>query len=256
MSTPSRIVRTYRRRLWFARLLAVLLLASILTLRSVSCKSGANPTPSCDSQPATLVDDDYARYNGLTSNCVKVLDGDTIDIDLPDRKAAKPKAYTRIRLWGIDTPEIAHPQFNKPAMYFGCEAAEFARKLMAGKKVTLELIQGKTRDKFGRLLAYVYLPDGRLYNSQAIADGYAYAEIRFKHFRLDEYIHLESQARKKLLGLWKGITPEQLPHWYPRSKLEAFWSARDQGQNSQTPSPAVSPKKISRKQITREKINF
>jgi len=177
--------------------------------------------------------DDFDRYNNQTFSVVKVLDGDTVDINIPDPRARKPQAYTRVRLWGIDTPEISH--FGKPAMYYGYQAAEYARKLMAGRKVRLELVPGYTRDKFGRLLGYVYLPDGRLYNALAVTDGMAYAEIRFKHPKYDDFSDLESQARDNLRGLWSGITPDQLPHWYKPSRLKEFWDKRGM---TVTPTPA------------------
>jgi len=181
--------------------------------------------PGCrPGKPAAVSGDDIDRYNGQTFSCVKVLDGDTVHIGLSDPKAKKPQAYTIIRLWGIDTPEISH--FGKPTMYYGYEAAAFARKLMAGKPLRLELVPGYTRDKFGRLLAYIYLPDGRMYNALALDQGYAYAETRFKHPRKKEFLDREARARDAYLGLWAGVKPADLPHWYPPSRLSDFWEER------------------------------
>ncbi|MFA5865231.1 MAG: thermonuclease family protein [Phycisphaerae bacterium] len=208
------------------RLAVLAVILPLIALRLWGCQNEK-------SAATAIADDDYSRYNNRIFTCVKVVDGDTIDIGIPDPKSQKPKAYTRIRLWGIDTPEIPHS--GKPAVYYGYQAAEFARKLMAGKKIRLELIEGYTREKFGRLLAYAYLPDGRMYNELALTEGFAYAETRFKHPRMRQFIQMESDARKNLRGLWPEITPDQLPHWYKPSKLNDFWDSRTPTTNSAFP---------------------
>jgi micrococcal nuclease len=219
----------YGKRVWMKRVLVFGLISVLGAIRLWGCQKD---------RTLSVRDDDFSRYNGQTFSCVKVVDGDTIDIDIPDPKAKKPKAFTRIRMWGIDTPEIEH--FGKPAMYYGYEAAEFARKLMAGKKVRLELIEGDTRCKFGRLLAYVYLPDGRMYNELAVKEGFAYAEVRFPHPKRAAFIQLETEARDNLRGLWSGLTPDQLPNWYKPARINEFWAARPQtDSSSSTPKPAT-----------------
>ena len=67
---------------------------------------------------------DFEKYHAKTSLVINVIDGDTIDVDIPDGSLAK----TRIRLWGVDTPETKNPKTGK--MYFGPEAAEFTEKLV------------------------------------------------------------------------------------------------------------------------------
>ena len=97
---------------------------------------------------------DRQRYEGQSATVVKVVDGDTLDIDIADAEYDT----TRIRLWGVDTPETKHSQWGQ--MYFGPEASRFAKDLALGKtvKVVLEPDE-KPRDKYGRLLAYVFLDD-------------------------------------------------------------------------------------------------
>jgi len=56
---------------------------------------------------------DVARYHGKTFTVVNVVDGDTIDVDVPDGEYE----HTRIRLWGVDTPETKSPKVG--VMYFG-----------------------------------------------------------------------------------------------------------------------------------------
>jgi len=156
---------------------------------------------------------DFEKYHGKTFTIVKVVDGDTIDIDVPDGKYN----HTRIRLWGIDTPETKKPK--TPVMYFGPEATEFTTKLALGKKVTIYLDKGnRTRGYYGRLLAYVQLPDGRFLNEVLVAEGFAYADLRFRHSFYHKYQQLQASARRQNNGLWLNVKREQLPEWLKRKK--------------------------------------
>lgn len=150
---------------------------------------------------------DFEKYHKKTFTVVNVVDGDTLDIDIPEGKYER----TRIRLWGIDTPETKHPE--KGVMYFGPEAAEFTKKLALGKQVTVYLEEHRTRGKFGRLLAYVQLPDGRFLNEVIVAEGFAYADLRFRHSFYHKYKQLEATARSQKKGLWEKVTSEQMPQW-------------------------------------------
>ena len=107
----------------------------------------------------------------------------------------------RIRLIGIDAPEVAHPE--KPAQCFGDEAAQKTKELLAGHDVLLvpdPLCSDK--DQYNRLLRYVYLEDGTLINSRLIEEGYA-LNYTYKPFQLmEQFDSLEQQARAESLGLW------------------------------------------------------
>jgi len=156
---------------------------------------------------------DFQKYHTKTFTVVNVVDGDTIDIDIPDGQYEN----TRIRLWGIDTPETKNP--NVGVMYFGPEAAEFARKLVLGKPVTVYLDEGNnTRGKYGRLLAYVKLPNEGFLNEVLLTEGYAYADVRFRHSLYNKYGQLESSARSLKKGLWESVSRGQLPEWLQRMK--------------------------------------
>ena len=155
---------------------------------------------------------DFEKYHQKTFTVVNVIDGDTIDIDVPDGKYN----HTRIRLWGIDTPETKHPEFG--VMYFGPEAAEFATKLVLGKPVTVYLEEHRTRGYYGRLLAYVQLPNGRFLNEVLVAEGFAYADLRFKHSFYNKYKQLEAAARSQKKGLLQNVTRDQLPEWLQKRK--------------------------------------
>ena len=147
-----------------------------------------------------------------TAVVLKVVDGDTIDIDIPDGKYDR----TRIRLWGVDTPETKNPKTG--VMYFGPEAADFTTKLVLGKPVIVYLEEHRTRGYYGRLLAYVQLPDGRFLNEVLLSEGFAYADLRFRHSFYHKYKQLEAVARSQKKGLWLNVTREQLPEWLQRKK--------------------------------------
>ena len=155
---------------------------------------------------------DLEKYHKNTFTVVKVVDGDTIDIDVPDGQYE----HTRIRLWGIDTPESKSPDTG--VMYFGPEAAEFTTKLSLGKQVTVYLEEHRTRGKYGRLLAYVQLPDDRFLNEVLITEGFAYSDLRFRHSLYHSYKQLEGLARRQKKGLWEKVTREQLPAWLQRMR--------------------------------------
>lgn len=155
---------------------------------------------------------DFQKYHEKTFTVINVVDGDTIDIDVPDGNFPR----TRIRLWGVDTPETKNPKVG--VMYFGPEASAFTKELALGKPVTIYLEEHRTRGKFGRLLAYVQLPDGRFLNEVLLAEGYAYADTRFRHIFYHRYPKLEAAARSQKKGFWLNVTREQLPEWLQERK--------------------------------------
>jgi micrococcal nuclease len=176
---------------------------------------------------------DISKYQGKKFTVVKVVDGDTLDIDIHDLSADGGREYshTRIRLWGIDTPETKDPRTGP--MYFGKEASDFATKLALGKQVTIYLEKDKkTRDKYHRLLAYIQLPDRTFLNEVLLSEGYAYADLRFKHGLYNKYKQLESVARSQKKGLWAGVTPEQMPKW--RQKRLHLTPSTSSGQATET----------------------
>jgi endonuclease YncB( thermonuclease family) len=155
---------------------------------------------------------DFEKYHAKTFTVKNIVDGDTIDINIPDGKYE----HTRIRLWGVDTPETKHPE--RGVMYFGPEAAEFTRKLTFGKAVTIYLEEHRTRGYYGRLLAYVRLPDDGFLNEVLLTEGFAYADVRFRHSYYHKYKQLEAAARSRKKGLWESVTPEQMPQWRQKEK--------------------------------------
>lgn len=124
--------------------------------------------------------------------CTRVVDGDTIVVEIEDKQE-------KVRLIGVDTPETVHP--SKPVEYFGREASEFTKLMVEGKKVRLEYDWQK-RDKYGRLLAYVYLEYGTFLNAEIIKQGYGFAYTKYPFKYLEEFRQYEREARENKKGLW------------------------------------------------------
>ena len=199
-----RYAMSRRRRNFIAVIFA--LSAAALAVFDYSCTNSAPDASVVSAESRKSAD--TQKYHGKQFLVVKVVDGDTLDIDIPD--ANYP--HTRIRLWGIDTPETKNPRTG--VMFFGKEASEFATKAALGKQVTVYLDKNYgTRCKYNRLLAYVQLPDGTFLNERLLEEGYAYADTRFRHGLFNKYKQLEALARSEKKGLWAEVTLEQMPKW-------------------------------------------
>ena len=125
--------------------------------------------------------------------CSYVIDGDTIIVIIDGKKQ-------KVLLIGVDTPETDGPYTKEEP--FGKEASAFTKKITEGKKVRLEYDRQK-RDKYGRLLAYVYLEDGTFLNAELIKQGYATAFRKFRFKYRDNFKRYEREARENKRGLWK-----------------------------------------------------
>jgi micrococcal nuclease len=129
---------------------------------------------------------------------VRHVDGDTVYVSIP-RPPRGVQRYESVRFLGVDTPETVHPR--KPVEAFGKEASEFTRRRLLYQTVYLAF-DWNLRDRYGRLLAYVYLKDGRCYNAELLREGYAHAYTREPIQFLEEFRALERQARQERRGLW------------------------------------------------------
>jgi micrococcal nuclease len=129
-----------------------------------------------------------------TYRVVSIEDGDTITVDMN-------KTIERIRFIGVDTPETQDPRV--PVQCFGKAATTFTTSLIGNNPVRLEADSLNTnRDRYSRLLRYVYLPDGRLVNEEIIKAGYGFAYTLFPFEKLATFRDLERQAREQNIGLW------------------------------------------------------
>ncbi len=125
----------------------------------------------------------------------KIVDGDTITVDIAGK-------IETLRLIGINTPETVDPR--KPVECFGKEASNKAKEILTGKSIRLEADSTQDeRDKYGRLLRYVFLADGTSFNKMMISEGYAYEytyNIPYKY--QIEYKQAEKEAKEAQKGLW------------------------------------------------------
>lgn len=127
---------------------------------------------------------------------VSVSDGDTISVNIAGKKET-------IRLIGIDTPEEKDPR--KPVQCFAIAAAKHMEQLVSGKDVRLEADPTNSdRDKYQRLLRYVYLPDGTFVNQEQVQQGYGFAYTIFPNTKLEQFRVWEKEARTANRGLWAG----------------------------------------------------
>ena len=136
---------------------------------------------------------------GGTAVVVKVVDGDTLDLDLGG-------STVRVRLLGIDTPETVDE--NRPVQCFGHEASSYLAQLLPrGSTVRLER-DVEARDRYGRLLAYLYrVDDGLFVNAALIEGGYATTlSIAPNTMRARDFEVLRTQAQRDKRGLW-GACP-------------------------------------------------
>ena len=130
-----------------------------------------------------------------STNVIKVIDGDTIQV------CCVAGQQETVRYIGVNTPETKHPTRGVEPM--GREAAEVNKKLVAGKTIRLEF-DVEQRDKYGRLLAYVYLEDGTMVNALLVEQGFAQVMTvppNVKH--QDLFLKLQREAREARRGLWR-----------------------------------------------------
>jgi micrococcal nuclease len=127
---------------------------------------------------------------------VRVVDGDTIVVLTGGREE-------RVRYIGIDTPESKKP--GSPVECYALAAARENERLVRGRRVRL-VRDVEERDRFGRLLAYVYrVGDGVFVNAALVRGGFARTltippDVRFA----DRFTRLAAQAHRERRGLWNA----------------------------------------------------
>lgn len=170
-----------------------ILAAFLIVFLTLSCKEQTGQT----TLPKDLTE----------AQVVRVVDGDTIVVNIDGKEE-------KVRLIGIDTPEsrlnsrahLQEKELGKDAevvVELGKKAKEFtASVLESSSKVFLEF-DIQQRDKYGRLLAYVYLPDGRMLNKEIICNGYGMPLTIPPNTKYEkEFIDCFQKARQEKKGLW------------------------------------------------------
>jgi len=175
-----------------SRLAGLALALALVATAVAACDAGdgASATPAAGPSGRT----ERARI-------VRVVDGDTVIID-------RGLGNERLRYIGIDAPESVTPDTS--VEFMGREAAAANAALVDGREVLLER-DVSDRDRFDRLLRYVWLPegDGWLFvNLELVRQGYASA-VSFPPdiSRMDELRGAERVAREAGIGLWGPATP-------------------------------------------------
>ncbi len=125
----------------------------------------------------------------------RVVDGDTIVVRIGG-------ISEKVRLIGVDTPETVDPR--RPVQCFGKEASAFTRALLLNNSIRLEVDTSQGgRDKYGRLLRYVFLLDNTLVNEKIIAEGYGHEyTYRIPYRHQTDFKSAERNARENKKGLW------------------------------------------------------
>jgi micrococcal nuclease len=109
----------------------------------------------------------------------------------------------RVRYIGINAPEVAHPAYDRPGEAYGQRALAANKALVEGQKIRLEFDRDK-KDHYGRLLAYVYLEDGRCVNSELVRGGWAYVLFKKPNIRYDRLlVQAQRSAMSAGAGIWK-----------------------------------------------------
>jgi micrococcal nuclease len=131
----------------------------------------------------------------VTYRVVSVVDGDTVKLDMNGTTET-------IRIIGLDTPETVHP--SKPVECMGIEASNQAKQLLAEQIVRFESDDTQdTRDRFGRLLGYLFLPNGNNFAEVMLRAGYGNEytyDLPYKY--QSEFKVAEQSARANGVGLW------------------------------------------------------
>jgi micrococcal nuclease len=132
---------------------------------------------------------------GEPATVIRAVDGDTLDVRIGDQ-------VEKVRLLGVNTPESVDPR--KGVECYGKEASAYTASLVQGVVVRLEADPSQAdRDKYGRLLRYVWLPDGRLLNYELVAQGYALEATYGAAYREQtRFRTAEASARQGQRGLW------------------------------------------------------
>jgi len=138
----------------------------------------------------------------LKARVIKHVDGDTVRVQIPNPPVELKRVET-IRLLGVDTPETVHP--NKVVQYFGKEASNFTMSKLLDQDVFLAF-DWDLRDRYGRLLAYIYTDSGDCFNAVLIREGFGHAYVRYPFQFIQEFKSLEQNARRQKRGLWADKT--------------------------------------------------
>lgn len=189
-------------------------LVSVLTAAAIAIGGYFYGTNSAGSNSANLhkVDEVPAQImqvnkEGLAPNhyinalVVKASDGDTVEVSYKGE-------FYKVRFLDIDTPESVKQ--GVPVQTYSKEASELTKSKLMNQPVKL-VFEKSVRDKYGRLLAYVFMKDGTFYNALLVRNGFARVEIVKPNAAYAGYFYrLQEQAVQDKAGLW-GLPEKKQP---------------------------------------------
>jgi micrococcal nuclease len=147
------------------------------------------PAPEASSIPA---------FKAVVLECIF---GDIVRVQIPQGERSEGfKEVEIVHLIGVDTPKpqaLDHPEADP----FGAEASRFTESGLVGKEVRLEL-GPELRDRYGRLLAYIFVGPGRSFNEELIVNGLARVTTAFPYPHQREFVELEEKAKDLWIGIW------------------------------------------------------
>jgi micrococcal nuclease len=132
------------------------------------------------------------RREKIPARVTKVFDGDTFNLIINGREE-------KVRLVGVDAPEI--DEEREKVRLMGLLARDFAQFHLENKDVYI-LIDKQGRDRYGRLLVYLWLPSMVFFNELILEEGFANVYTRFYHPYQKRFIEAERVARERNKGLW------------------------------------------------------
>jgi len=161
--------------------------ASFALLIGLASCSSSSPLPNGQADLVKIAD----------GKIVKVVDGDTVDIDIDGHTE-------RVRLIGVNTPETKHP--TKPIECFGPEASAYLTQLLPQGTVVRIERDVEARDRYSRMLLYLYLGSNDLFiNLDLVARGYGTPmSIEPNTFHRNDFVRAAAQAEAANVGLWKA----------------------------------------------------
>ena len=157
---------------------------------------------------------DPSQWDGMPIVIDRVIDGDTLVI------SGDGFSKERLRLRGIDAPEVVHLDYDHDD-HFGREARNYLEDRVAkaradGTKITLKFDGTEKRDRYDRILGFLYFGDSDCINLDLVRDGRAYVDRRFKTMLQSTMEQNETNARTKGIGLWKDLKATDMPMWRQR----------------------------------------
>ncbi|MDZ4179371.1 MAG: thermonuclease family protein [Coriobacteriia bacterium] len=163
----------------------------------------SEPTPAAEPEPEP---EPESAVSAVAVNVIRIIDGDTIEVRMPDGTAEK------VRFIGVDTPES-----TTRIEPYGQQATAYTADALAGKTIYLET-DAELRDRYGRMLAHVWLTEpsvvndstirAQLFNAMLVLDGYANLMTIPPNVKYVDFLKgYQGEARQAAVGLWAPQAP-------------------------------------------------